>query len=341
MVVGKTNPTISMNEIFTRYSEADVLSTFLNIKEIPCLIQSPLREDRHPSFGIYIDKECHVRYIDYATNDKGGLLDLLMQYWNCTFRQALERVSKNLISKDSLTIKPKHIKTFTREEKDSMTTIEVAVRPWRDYDYEYWRSYGIEPKWLRYAEVYPISHKIVTKRYSPEDKGHRYVFAADKYAYVYCEHKENRLQLKVYQPYNKKGFKWCSRMDGSVISLWTKIPEFGNKVVICSSLKDSLCIACNLNIPTLALQGEGYDMSDTAIHELKRRYKQVFISFDGDKAGIKDSKKLSERTGFQVIPCPVIEKAKDWSDIYHYFGKERLIQEFTSAMDNTLNKQIN
>ena len=116
-------------------------------------------------------------------------------------------------------------------------------------------------------------------------------------------------------PYNTKGFKWCSKMDSSVISLWTKVPEYGDRIIICSSLKDALCISCNLHIPAIAPQGEGYDISETACNELKRRYKKVFICFDVDKAGLEDMQKLSKKTGFQYV-VPDLNGEKDFSDYW-------------------------
>ncbi len=317
MVIGKTSSNISKTEIFNKFSEAQVLSAvFPEVTQIPCVISSPLRKDEHPSFCFYMSEHNHIRYVDYAHPEvKGNLLDLLCEYWKCTFNQAMDKLCKLMVTDDNVTIKPKRIKTFTRKEAGSLTKIEVKVRPWRDYDYEYWASYGITKPWLKYAEIYPISHKIVTKKDVATGKSNRYIFSTEKYAYCFCERKEGRLQLKIYQPFNKEGYKWCSKMDASVISLWSKIPEYGDKVVICSSLKDALCLSCNIHIPTLALQGEGYDMSDTAISELKRRYKKVFICFDTDDAGIQDGKKLAERTGFANI-IPDLDGQKDISDYY-------------------------
>lgn len=317
MVIGKTAPsTISKTEIFSKFSEAQVLATVLpEVKEIPCLINSPLRVDKHPSFRIYMSDNNHVRYIDFATKDKGTLLELLCKYWKCTFNQALDKICKLMIKDDNVTIKPKQIKTFTRKETNQMSKIEVKVRPWRDYDYEYWASYGITKPWLKYAEIYPISYKIITKKDSVTGKSNRYIFPTQKYAYCFIERKEGRLQLKLYQPYDTNGFKWCSKMDASVIGLWTKIPEYGDRVVLCSSLKDSLCLANQLHIPTLCLQGEGYNISDTAIKELKRRYKKIFICYDTDKAGILDGKKLAEHTGF-INVIPDLGSCKDVSDYF-------------------------
>ena len=333
MVIGKTSSSISKTEIFSKFNEAQVLATVLpEVTEIPCLICSPLRVDKHPSFSIYLSEHNHIRYIDYATGDKGSLLDLLCNYWQCTFNQALDKICKLMIKDDNIVIKPKQIKTFTRKEADSLTKIEVKVRPWRDYDYEYWASYGITKPWLKYAEIYPISHKIVTKKDSVTGKSNRYIFSTDKYAYCFTERKEGKLQLKIYQPFNKKGFKWCSKMDASVIGLWTKIPEKGDRVIICSSLKDSLVISCQLHIPTLCLQGEGYSMSDTAIKELKRRYKKVFISFDVDTPGKADAIKLAKETGF-INVVPDLGTEKDFSDAYKKYGKEWFINNLENLFD--------
>lgn len=311
MLVGKTQSSISKAELFSVFSEAEVLSSvFPEVTELPCVINSPLRQDSHPSFSLYMSDGGHVRFKDHATGDSGGLLDLLCKYWNCTLTQVMGRIGETFIKDKNITIRPKQLRTLSRKEANHSSSIQVVVRPWHDYDYAYWASYGVEKKWLRYAEIYPISYKIVTKA----DK-HRYIFPADKYAYCFVERKEGRLSLKIYQPFNTKGYKWCSKMDASVVGLWTKIPEYGDRVVICSSIKDALCVACQLHIPTLCLQGEGYSMSDTAVSELKRRYKKVFISFDTDKAGREDALRLAQRTGFTNV-VPDLGECKDYSDYF-------------------------
>ena len=317
MVIGKTSTNVSVTELFEKYSEVEVLTAvFPEIKRIPCKISSPFRSDSNPSFGIYMDDNKHIRFKDFGDSScKGTLLDLLCMKWNCSFRQVFGKILEVMQEQNDsdVTIKPKQIKTLTRREVNELTKIQVAVRPWKQYDYDYWNSYGISKQWLKYAEVYPISHKIITKK-DAGGKEQKYIFSADKYAYVFVERKENKLQLKIYQPYNKK-YKWCSCMDSSVISLWTKVPEKGDRIVICSSLKDSLCLSANLHIPAISPQGEGYNLSDTAVSELKRRYKKIFICYDTDKAGIEDGKKLSQQTGFiQIVPDLGTEK--DLSDYY-------------------------
>lgn len=328
MVVGKTSSNISKDEIFNKFSETQILqAVFPEIKTIPCKINSPFRIDTNPSFSIYLNNDKHIRYKDFGDSSmKGGLLDLLCQYWNCSFPKALDNICKLMIKDTDISVTPKTIKTLTQKEIKQYSKLQVVVRPWRNYDLQYWASYGVTKKWLKYADVYPISHKIIIKSNPTEKTNKTYTFPADKYAYCFVEHKENNIQLKIYQPFNTKGYKWCSKMDASVIGLWSKIPEYGDRVVVCSSLKDALCISCNLHIPTLCLQGEGYSISDTAVKELKRRYKKIFISFDTDKAGITDSTKLSEQTGFINI-IPNLGAEKDFSDYYKSLDDKSKFQQ--------------
>ena len=318
MIVGKTASSISISELFEKYSEVEILTAvFPEITTIPCRISSPFRVDNNPSFSIYLDNNNHIRFKDFGESEtKGGLLDLLCKKWNCSFNQVFDKILEVMKENGSsdVAIKPKQIKLMTRKESSELTKIQVAVRPWKDYDIAYWESYGITKPWLKYAEVYPTSHKIITKKDKDTGKISRFIFPAEKYCYTYVERKEGNLSLKIYQPYSKN-FKWCSRMDSSVISLWTKVPEYGDRIVICSSLKDALCLSANLNIPAIAPQGEGYNISKTAANELKRRYKRVFICFDTDKPGIQDAKKLSELTGFPYI-VPDLGNSKDISDWY-------------------------
>lgn len=319
MVIGKTSSSISKAEIFEKYSEVSVLTTvFPEIESIPCKISSPFRADNNPSFGIYMNNDGHIMFKDFGdSNCKGSLLDLLCRKWNCSFYQVFDRILEVMQGKkgEDLTIKPKNVKVLTRKETSEAVNVQISVRPWRKYDYEYWASYGIEKQWLHYAEIYPISHKIILKKDAETGKTKKYIFTADKYAYVFVERKGGKLSLKIYQPFNTKGFKWCSKMDGSVIGLWTRIPEKGDRVVICSSLKDALVLSCQCHIPTLCLQGEGYGMSDTAVKELKNRYKNIFICFDTDAPGKADARKLSKATGFINI-VPDLGKCKDLSDYF-------------------------
>lgn len=306
--IGK--PYITIEQIKNKMTDFDILSHYFGITKIPCIINSPLRVDNNPSFSLYSKDGINVLWTDFSTKQHGDTIDLLKEYWGESYREVLEHLWEDSSNITNTNYNYNYTKRNYRIKSNNNIKIECKVREWEDYDIEYWKSYGISLEWLKYANVYPISHKIIIK----EDG--RYVFSCDKLAYAYVEFKDGNTTLKIYQPYNKAGYKWSNNHDRSVISLWTKVPKYGDRIVICSSLKDALCLSCQTKIPALAVQGEGYSISNTAIKELKRRYKHIYILFDNDNAGIEDAIKLSEHTGFKNIVLPKINNSKDISDLY-------------------------
>lgn len=302
-------------------SDAEIVSYYLGITKIPTRICSPLRKDTKPSFGLYSRDGEHIYYTDFATGDKGSVIDLLMQLWGLSYDKVWERIVNELTPLNNVTINKSITKAKLESLDKNKADIRVVIREWNSDDMQYWNSYGITKDWLEYANIHPISYIIFQK----ENK-QPVVLKADKLAYTYVEFKENNTTYKIYQPLNKKGCKWFSTHDRSVISLWTKVPENGNKLVICSSMKDALCLWVNTGIPAIAIQGEGYSMSDTAISELKRRYKKIYILLDNDRVGLRDAEKLAKETGFINVILPFFTDGKDISDLYKAVGKKEFLK---------------
>jgi hypothetical protein len=339
MAVSKGESSVTLSDILEKTTEANILSFYLGVTEIPCIIHSPLRKDNRPSFGLYSPNGKRIYFVDFATKDRGGIFDLLCQMWGCSYKEVLIRINKNIPKLCSIGTPNvhKHIPCTVRStiECKKSTDLQCKVRDWASYDVEYWESYGISLDWLKYAEVYPISHKIIIKN------GNKYVFKADKYAYAYVEHKEGKVTLKVYQPFNKDGYKWSSNIDRSVWSLWTKIPKFGNNLIISSSVKDCLNIMCNLGIPAICMQGEGYKPKPQIIEELKSRYKNIILFYDNDynnpdNPGKKDSMELSLEYNLKRVEIPVKYESKDPSDLFKKYGRNRYLEIMNEILKDVL-----
>lgn len=320
MAFGYGRTTALLAEIKSKIGDENIAKKYLGITKIPCVIKSPLRVDNKPSFAIYQHDDGSIYYMDYATGEKGSLYSLLCSLWHSSFLDVISKIvggfDQQQIECSQQQLRKQTGKIIARNQ----VALQCKVREWQSYDIDYWQSYGISLQWLKYAEVYPISHKIVIK----DDK--KYTFGADKYAYCFVERKEGKITLKVYQPFNTKGFKWSNKHDRSVISLWTKVPEKGKRICICSSLKDALCLWANTGIPAISVQGEGYSMSETAINELKKRFERIYVLFDNDEPGLKDGEKLSHETGFINVVLPPFKGGKDISDYYKIKGKEAFVE---------------
>jgi hypothetical protein len=320
MAINIGKPSTDLENIYSKVSDLDILHHYFGITHVPCMINSPLRRDNNPSLSFYSKDGIEVLWTDFSTKEGGDIIHLMSKYWGESYADTVKHLWEDLpkitnISGYTQLSKKRYI------VKKTNVILKCKVREWKDYDLEFWNSFGISKRWLEYADVYPISHKIIIK----DDE--KYVFSADKYAYAYVEFKDKKTTLKIYQPFNTKGFKWSNNHDRSVISLWTKVPANGLMICICASLKDALCLWANTGIPSIAVQGEGYSMSDTAIEELKRRFKHVYILFDNDEAGIIDGLKLSAQTGFTNVVLPRINEAKDISDLYKSLENKEQFKE--------------
>lgn len=313
-MVSKGQDNISINDVREITSDDEVVSKYLGINSVPIIMLSPLRKDKNPSLSIFRLPDGNIGYKDFGTGEKGIVYDFLSKLWNISIKQVYRRIIDDYSPSNTLINKTKR----QRKLRKSCTTLNVKTREWRDWDLEYWNKYGISKEWLEYAEVYPISTLFFNN-----DKT---TIPAEKYAYVYVERKDNKVTLKVYQPYSER-FKWISKHDSSVWDLWTKIPITGDKLIITSSRKDALCVWSNSGIPSLSLQGEGYIPKESVINELKSRYKDIYVLYDNDfqsdvNHGRLYGKHLSELYNLKQIEIPDEYKSKDPSDLCMNYGRE-------------------
>ena len=318
-------------EAFSKLREADIVGHYFGVTSIPCVITNPLREDLHPSLAFYSPDRIHINYIDFGDKRfRGSLIKFMMKYWNTDFNTTIGKIVKEVNNDSKVAVNKTEVTDANRTEvkMNGKSDLECKIREWKDYDIEYWKSYGVPLHWLKWAGVYPISHKFIIR------DGKRMTFKAEKYSYVFPENKDGRTTMKFYCPFNKNGFKWQNSHDKSVLGLWTKIPEKGKSVCICSSVKDALCLMANLYIPCICLQGEGYPISKTAMKELKRRFTDVYICLDNDAEGSKDAANLSEEHNIINVVIPEFEGGKDISDYYKTHGKDDFKNFFTNLFIN-------
>lgn len=316
-MVARGSDSTSIEKVNDLYSDFDIAHKYLGITCVPEVINSPLRQDNNPSLGLFINNRTNSLWFkDFGSGEKGSLYDLLARMWNVSKDKVYDRILEDIPA--PALIRKHGVKVYRK----SAGKVEVRVREWRDYDIAYWDSYGISLPWLKFGEIYPISHIIITKN------GHSYPIPAEKYAYVYVERKDGIVSFKIYQPYSKE-YKWMSKHDSSVWDLWTKIPEKGDKLIITSSRKDALAIWSNTGIPALSLQGEGYIPKEHVVQQLKDRYNKVYVLYDNDfqseeNHGRMYGKMIAEKFNVTQIEIPEKWESKDPSDLVKNHGREVL-----------------
>lgn len=85
-----------LNSLYRIASEFQIISYYLGITELPCIINAPYRPDRKPSLSIFQGMDGHIRFKDQARGDSGRVLDLLSLMWACTAQEAFRRLCRDL-----------------------------------------------------------------------------------------------------------------------------------------------------------------------------------------------------------------------------------------------------
>lgn len=325
MSFGKCHKSLCLDDILKKVSEVDILNHYLGISTLPILINSPFRQDKNPSVSIFLNRNNSIIFKDFGTHKSYNLWSFLEDYWCCSYEEVLNRLNKDLnnIKNISGTLKVTHHKQYIHKS----SKLEVTIREWRDYDLQYWESYGISLDWLKFGRVYPISHIFINNNRFP----------AEKHAYVYVEKKDGNITMKVYQPFSDR-MKWLSKHDNSVWDLWDRLPQRGNKLIITSSRKDALCIWANTGIPAISLQGEGYIPKEHVVQQLKERFEVIYVLYDNDfnsdiNNGRNFGKVLSGKFNLRQIEIPTKWRCKDTSDLCFNWGKlivKQVIEELTN-----------
>ena len=322
MISGQRKTSIAINRDNVSVSDEDIVNRYLGINKFPCSISSPLREDDfHPSFTMNV-KDGKVFWKDFGTGEAGTAVSLMAKLWNTSYSDALLKIkldSGQAIPKSSLIRRYKG-KVYAIGKSE----IKIKTREWKDWDREFWSSFGIPQEFATWCNVYPISHAFFTK----EEDGIRYTVTVpmDKYAYAYFEWKDGKESIKLYQPYSST-MKWLSKHDHSVWDLWRQAFLFADKksdkeLIITSSRKDAMYLWYNLGVPAMSLQGEGYLPKPQVMQQVLERFKTVYIWYDNDfkhkddNPGQDNAKKLIELyPNLKNICIPDELESKDPSDL--------------------------
>ena len=315
-------------------TDAEIINRYMGIDSFPCSISSPLRDDDHnPSFSMMQKEDGTVIWKDFGTGDAGNATSLMAKLWNVTYSEALLKIKLDTgtqIPRVSLIRRYKG-----KVHVMSNSTIKVRTREWKDWDREFWNSFGISEKFAKWCNVYPISHAFFTK----EDNGFTSTVSIpmDKYAYAYFEWKDGKESIKLYQPYSQT-MKWLSKHDHSVWDLWKQAFKWAEKksdkeLIITSSRKDAMCLWENLGVPAMSLQGEGYLPKPQVMKQVLERFKTVYLWYDNDfkhqedNPGQDNARKLIELyPTLKNICIPSDMRCKDPSDLVKTWGVALLYQ---------------
>jgi len=319
---------ISEENLLKEVSDYDIFKYYIGDFKIGKAFNSPLRDDTHASFNIGYNPVTNKLYCNDYILGGGNTIMFVMYKYGLTYKEACNKIVIDLNLEDKFhlfkvdkTLK-KENKQFIKSNDDDIkkfkeeTQLMAKTRNWEQYDFEFWKQFGITKYSLDKYHVKPASYSMIGDK----------LFKLDKYAYVFIEHKDNEKTLTIYQPYNDIQ-KWTKNHNASVWYGWTQLPERGDILIITKSRKDIMAINELTAIPATGLQNEKIIPKEHVLQELKDRFHAIYVLYDNDydktiNWGRQFGEKFADECELIQIEIPDEYQSKDFSDLVKNHGEE-------------------
>lgn len=314
--IKKEDP-ITLDYILSRVTEYDIYARYIGQFKIGYIYNSPFREDKNPSFGIFRSRKTgKLLFKDHGNGLCGDVIRFVQEYTGITnYDKLLKQIVKDLNIKNNTVLK-----STKAYEKSEETVIGVVRQEFTNVDKAFWQQFGITLDTLKEYNVssikYYLCDGIVKGIYKDE---------SPMYAYKVYD------KFKIYRPLADKYTKWRNNLTEYSIQGLEQLPEKGELLIITKSLKDVMCLK-EMGYNAISPSSESTFIPDNILDILKKRFKRILVCFDRDPAGVKNMRKISKKTGLNGFLVHKKFQSKDISDAVKYNGFE--------VIKNWLNKTL-
>lgn len=313
----KREDPITLDYILSRVTEYDIYARYIGQFKIGYIYNSPFREDKNPSFGIFRSRKTgKLLFKDHGNGLCGDVIRFVQEYTGITnYNELLKQIVKDLNIKNNTVLK-----STKAYEKSEETVIGVVRQEFTNVDKAFWQQFGITLDTLKKYNVssikYYLCDGIVKGIYKDE---------SPMYAYKVYD------KFKIYRPLADKHTKWRNNLTEYDIQGLEQLPEKGELLIITKSLKDVMCLR-EMGYNAISPSSESTFIPDNILDILKKRFKRILVCFDRDPAGVKNMRKISKKTGLYGFLTHKKFKSKDISDAVKNNGFE--------VIKNWLNKTL-
>ena len=304
---------LTKENILKEISEEEIMRHYLGYNfEIGRMYHSPFRDDEVPSFNVYYNEYQELRFKDF-NGSQGTCFDLVILIKGCNFYNALLDINDQL----GLCLAGKEnkrkisYKDFKAEIIDKKCLIQFKPQQFTERDLNYWANYGITADTLEHFNVFSARYVFLNKKL---------LFRYTKNSPIYCYKFDDK--VKVYRPLQEKGvYKWLSNAKMDTVQGFKQLRYEKDTLIITKSLKDVMAL-WELEYEAIAPQAETTHLDLSVLENIINKYKDIYILFDNDSAGIFGAETLQKKIpGSKLIFIPTEEfKCKDFTDVIAKHG---------------------
>ena len=329
MIQGKKRVKLTPDSILDKISEYDIYKFYMPHQnwKINVVTYSPFRNEKNPSFIIGY-RGGALRYCDFGdSSKKGGCFNFVMMLFNVSLNDALLMIDRDfdlgIMNASSTKNYERIISDYAQPTATSKREyfIQVKTRKFTNEELAYWNGYYQDIDDLRANNVYSIDTVYLNKQKFPiKDTELRF-------GYLYEGH------WKIYRPFADKKNKW---MPNNVpITMMDGLDDITDcDVAFINKSKKDYMVMKKVFPCCCAVQNEGMGcFSEENVEFIKENSERQILSFDSDETGVKNSRLITDKFGFEYCNVPRIyldEGIKDWALLAKEKGLktvERILKE--------------
>lgn len=333
-----TELNLTKDFILSKIKEEEIWSHY-GIPITKGLFCSKIRSDKNPTCSLYRNKTGRLIMKDFGTNWSGDCFAYVSELFNSSFYETLVIIANdfNLIKTDIKKNKPKLEYSGEKIELNSTAIIQVEIRPFQQYELDWWAKYGITEKTLKKYKVFSCKNVWLNGNIFHLEKDNQLVFG------YYGGTKDGIELWRIYfaQRRNKQ-YKFISNWPASKLQGAKQLDTNNTDFIVVQKAMKDLMLMHEYNIPSVAPTSENTPISDKTLNKLRSKYKKIVYWFDGDPPGLEALRKVKEKHPDIICYSLDLFKAKDVSDFRKYHGKkatDKLIEEFKEYVNGQTNEQ--
>lgn len=313
--------------IESKISQETLISNYYGVPIKKGLFCAKHRTDSHPTC-CYYKRNGRIYIKDFGSDYHGDWIYVVKQKFNCNYYDALAIAANDFDIQKIPHLNKNKVKISNESlSENQQSIIRVEIRDFQQYELDWWNKFGISLQTLKKFRVFSCKNIWINDHIIHLETNNQLVFG------YYGGIKDGIEQWKLYWPNNKK-YKWLSNRDSSQLQGARMLPKSGGDyVVITKSLKDVM-VLYEFNIPAIAPNSETLFISDKQLEKLKSKFKNIIVFYDNDCAGISGMNKIKKNhKDLKYVFIPRKYEAKDISDFYKKYGKEKTQKLINSAIE--------
>jgi len=306
---------ITKELLLSQYSQETFMEHYLGIPVKKGLFCSPsiIRSDRKPTCAFYKDKKGILKYKDFA-GPTFDFVGAVMYIYNCTYYKALRIIANDFgfisVPKMEKNL-PKISYSGTVLQETEKARIQVEIQEFSKKELDWWESFGISLNTLKKFKVYSIKSVFLNGNYFTSSTP-----TTPIYGYYGGESTSGDEFWRLYMP-TKIKYRFLSNWNATMIQGAKQLPKDGDFIVVTKSLKDVMSLY-EFGITAIAPNSENLFLTEAQYIKLEQRFKQVYLLYDRDLAGVRAANKIRKK--FLSLIVLLVPKVKDFADYVKKYG---------------------